>query len=145
MNTLRWCFGAILFFATMVTASADEPRKINFLTAIVDQDGKTITECVKLSEDTSKCAETQDLTLGRLAVAALTRQYPADPTQLSGEDQVRRALLAQTIYKNGEAVLDTKDIDLLCTSIAKLVPRVGYSASVTLQAWQLLDPVRVKK
>jgi len=138
---MKW-IALIALGLTCVTAYADDAHKVNFRAVMTDAEGQTAKICVKADDaNPTKCADNRDLTLGYLALMALTAQEKDE----SGEDQVRRALLAQEVYKNGEVALDSKDTDLLCTAIAKAVNRAGMSASFTLQAWQLLDPARIKK
>lgn len=137
------CFAIGSAFAT-----DSEPHKINFLAPLADLDGRPLQYCVRNEEPDPtkppappKCAEFKDWTLSDLAVAALAVQERDE----SGIEQVRRMVLGQEIYKKGEAALDSKDTDLLCEAIAKFVNKTGTSALLTLRAWQILDPARVKK
>lgn len=124
--------------------AADAPRKIDFSAVMLDENDKPYTDCARADASTGKCLEERDITLGRLALRALTVQFPNEAA-LSGEEQVRRALLAQAIYKAKDMAIDAGETDLICTAIAKIVNRLGLPALVTLRAWELLDPARVKK
>jgi hypothetical protein len=143
---LRVIIIASIVLSVLPAVAEDAPRKINFQTIIADQDGIPLVDCLKVDDATPNvCAKKSDMTLGRLAMRALTVQYPQE-APVTGEDQVHRALLAQEIYKGGEiSDLNTKDIDLLCTSIAKFVNKAGLTSWATLQAWSILDPQRIKK
>lgn len=142
---MRFLFLTACFILAASSAIADDaPRKINFQTIITVDDGLPVQDCIK--PDTAApggCAQKVDMTLGRLAMHALTIQYPQEAQ--TGEEQVHRALLAQQIYKGDGVALDSKDTDTLCTAIAKFVNKSGLSASATLQAWSIIDPLRVKK
>lgn len=140
-------FLAVLFWAVLSRA-ADDPRKIDFTQVITNQDGEPLKECAK-DEETSvpgqrKCIDFTPITLGMLSLRALTVQYPQEAA-VTGEDQIRRAILAEAIYKNTSVTLDGKDTTLICDAIAKFVSKTGQNMLITLRAWQIIDPARTKK
>ena len=57
------------------------------------------------------------------------------PEELTGEEKVKRGLLATKIYKGGLRDIGTKDIELLKELIAK-----HYPSLTVMQAWATLDP-----
>jgi len=127
-------------------ATAEEPvaaRKVNFGAVLTDIEGKPFNwDCKKLNEtDDKKCEEWRPMTLALLASSALSRNSPAT----AGTDQIHRALLAQEIYKGGDIALDGKDTTLVCDAIASFVADTKNSTIVTLRAWEIIDPARVKK
>lgn len=145
---MKWVIaGVFLFLLLLIIANVHaEGRKVDFTAAITNQDDQPLKECVKAKEppNQGECETFQEITLGMLTLRALTVQYPNDPA-VSGEDQIRRALLAQEIYKNASVTLDGKDMTLICDAIAKFVAKTGQSMLITLRAWQMVDPARVKK
>lgn len=142
MNLKSLSLIALLFCGPAL--AADPPRKVNFQTALLDLDNKPINwDCETLSEDKRDCAKWREATLAIVATTALTKQWPNEEIKI--EDQLRRTLLAQEIYKSSEVTLDSKDTDLLCTQIAKLVSKANMNTIITLRAIELLDPVRLKR
>ena len=104
--------------------------KINFATEVCDLDGKAVTE------------NDLTLTLKSIAVNALLLTLTGEngqPEQLSGENKVCHALLAQRIYSE-------ENIDLTAEEIVLLKTRIGsiYSPLVVMQAWNALDPTLEK-
>lgn len=138
---MRW---VILLCLLAGPALANEPpRSVNFQTVLTDLDGKPMNwDCKTLSEDKKDCLEWRETTLSVVSMMALTKQWPNEDMKI--EDQIRRTLLAQEIYKKMDVVLDSKDTDLLCTAIAKLVTKANMSTLITFRAIELLDPVRLK-
>lgn len=133
-----------ILFALAATAIITYPAlagDVNFGITIVDQDDKPMADCTKVDKvDPTKCAEgaTREVTLRIIAIAALNVADPAIPA----DEQVRRGLLAQNIYKSiGPMALDAKDTEILKAAIAKR----GYTPLIVLQAFQQLDPASVKK
>lgn len=126
------------------SAIAAEPLSVNFQTVLTDFDGKPMNwDCKTLSEDKKDCVEWRETTLALVATTALMKQWPNE--ELKVEDQIRRTLLAQEIYKKTDVILDSKDTDLLCTAIAKLVTKANMSTLLTFRAIEILDPARLKK
>lgn len=112
---------------------------VNFSVLIKNEEGAVMKDCAKIDDtDRTKCANERDVTLRLIALAALNVPDATQPA----DEQIRRGLLAQTIYKGvGPIALDAKDTELLKTLIAKR----GYPPLVVLQAFQQLDPASVKK
>lgn len=136
----------ILAFVSLLIARSvghADPRKIDFTTKLTDFEGKVIEFCSETQQVGVLCPDdkVRQWTLGYLAVIGLSVQDPNE----DGYEQVKRMALAQEIYKNSGATLDTKEINLICNSIAKFVNRSGQSGFLTYRAWQLLDPARIKK
>lgn len=78
-------------------------------------------------------------TLKSVAVEALQLSF-ADEQQISGEEKVKRWVLATRIYANPENIdLTVGEIDL----VKKLVGK-AYGPLVVGQAWKILDLVSVK-
>lgn len=136
---------AVALFTADGIIRAEEGRKVDFTAYITNQDNTPLKECVKAKEppNQTECETFQEITLGMLTLRALTAQYPNET--VTGEDQIRRALLATEIYKNASVTLDGKDQTMICDAIAKFVGKTGQSMLITLRAWQLVDPARVKK
>lgn len=134
----------LILLALCSVAYSAEPRSVNFQTVLTDLDDKPMNwDCKVLSEDKKECTEWRETTLAVVATTALMKQWPNE--ELKVEDQIRRTLLAQEIYKKMDVVLDSKDTDLLCTAIAKLITRANLSTLITFRAIELLDPARLKK
>lgn len=72
--------------------------------------------------------------LGKLTCSQC-RAVLVAPKELTGEEKVRRGLLATEIYKGGLVDVGTKDIELLKGLIAK-----EYPSLTVMQAWAVLDP-----
>lgn len=140
-----WVLG-LLFVLLIIANVHAEGRAVDFTAAITNQDQQPLKECVRAKEppNQQECEVFQEITLGMLTLRALTVQYPNDPPA-TGEDQIRRALLAEAIYKNASVTLDGKDMTMICDAIAKFVAKTGQSMLITLRAWQMVDPARVKK
>ena len=75
-----------------------------------------------------------DFTLKTACIGALTMTNPNE--RISGEEKVRRAVLAETIYKaKNEIELDLDEMK----SLKDLIGQHG-SPLVVKQAWDILDP-----
>lgn len=134
----------VLIFLLCSTSVYAESRKVDFSIVLKDLDDKPFQwDCEEFNDDKSICKKWRDMTLRLISVTAIIRQWPNE--NMPDVDQVRRALLAQEIYKKNEVALDAKDTDLICVSIAKLVTKGGLNSLVTLRAWEILDPARVEK
>jgi hypothetical protein len=144
---LRMLLPLVAALTLASNAFAEEPRKVNFLTVLTDMDGKPMmwVDCAKFDSETSptKCVEQtrHEWTLSNLAVVSLAVQDLNE----TGVEQIRRQVLAQEIYKKGEATIDSKDTDTLCEAIAKYVNKGNLTALLTYRAWEILDPARLKK
>lgn len=133
----------ILALALFSASAFAEAGTVNFQTVLTDLDGKPMNwDCKTLSEDKKECIEWRETTLALVAITALMKQWPHE--ELKIEDQIRRTLLAQEIYKKTDVILDSKDIDLLCMAIAKLVTKANMSTLITFRAIEILDPARLK-
>jgi hypothetical protein len=75
----------------------------------------------------------QDGTLRGICVRALLFRDPN--SQMSGDDQLKRYMLAQRLQENDEVDLQAHEITLIKDSIA-----IIFQPMVTGQAWLLLDP-----
>lgn len=81
----------------------------------------------------------QETTLGTVAEVALLASYP-DEANLSGEEKVRRYMLAKRIRSaKGDLALTAEEIAL----VKKLIAR-AFNPLITGQAWALLDPASVR-
>jgi hypothetical protein len=120
----------LLISAALTPVLAGE---VDFSVLMKDAEDKVMTDCV-----TTQCEAKREITLRIVALTALNvaeQNLPAD-------EQIRRGLLAQTIYKSiGTVTLDAKDTELVKTLIAKR----GYPPVVVLQAFQQLDPASIKR
>ena len=100
---------------------AEEEMKINFNQPIHNIQGKDI----------------KDLTLKSISVEALLATF-SDEQSLSGEEKVKRYLLATRIYA------DSEGLDLTVEEIAKIKQLIGkgYGPLIVGQTWEMLDPIR---
>ncbi len=78
----------------------------------------------------------QDVTLGKIAMTALTNVYE-DERNITGEEKLKRYDLALTIY----ALKDNALLDLPVETIAILKDLINksYSTIVVGQAWRMLE------
>ncbi len=147
-RTIKICLWVALI-ANLIMLSAvicrADGHKVDFTAYLTNQDNQPLKECVKAKDppNQNECEAFQEITLGMLTLRALTMQYPNEV--VTGEDQIRRSLLASEIYKNASVTLDGKDQTLICDAIAKFVNKTGQNMLITLRAWQMVDPARVKK
>jgi len=115
---------------------------VDFKAVMKDLKGDALTYCQEADKDRpQKCVDTREWTLRDLAVSALVMQEQNEAPL----DQVHRAALAQAIYVGAVAELDSKDTDALCEAVGRFVNRTGQSAVLTMRAWEVLDPARLKK
>lgn len=100
--------------------------KIDFGASILDLDGEPLME------------GENPITLAAVSVNALLATLTdaqGQPEQLSGEDKVKSATLAQAIHTVGTVDLEAEQVALLKGRIGRL-----YGPLLVMQAWNLLDP-----
>ncbi len=113
--------------------------EIDFSKALRDFDGR---EMVGPDAETG---EMRPVTLASVCVNALHALMDASQRKLTGEQKIKRGLLARQIYTAGEEkkplVLTPDDIVLLKDAIAEAYP----SPRIVLGSWEMLAPASVKK
>lgn len=82
--------------------------------------------------------ESADATVAKACINALIAVYP-DEDNLSGEDKVRRAFLAQRIHINPKIDLTAEEVVLVKSLVSK-----AFSPLVVLRIWEAIDPASVK-
>jgi len=107
---------------------------IDFAAALKGMDGKTNMTQMVTSDDGTPLTEL--VTLGKVAVNALC----AGGQNISGEEHVKRFLLATKIREQQTVTLSTTDIELIKQCIQKIYP----ATIVVAQCWILLDPAITK-
>lgn len=112
------------------------PATIDFTAALLDMDGKPITEPEAGPDGQPHIVEA---TLGRVVCTALTAAF-ADEQNLSGEDKVKRFALGMKVRGNAAATLTSDEITLLKKLVGK-----GFSPLIVGRCWELLDPASVPK
>lgn len=124
---------AVLCLASSVAIAADDPRKINFTTILLDQDNAPITECIDspAPKDFADCKSKQPVTLGVISMRALV----AGEQGLAQDESLKRGQLALSVYKANAVQLPAEDIALIKKQIAK-----NYSPLMVLRTFQILDP-----
>ena len=113
--------------ATLAVAAAltSPALAADFNTPIVNLDGSPV-----LGDDK------QPLSLATVAESALLLSYVDEQNTITGNEKVRRWMLANTIrHEPKNPTLTSEDITTIKNLIAK-----AYSPVVVGQAWQLLDP-----
>lgn len=110
---------------------------IDFNTALRDFDGSEL-----LAPDGG--GEGKPLRLCSVCVNALHAVVETGAKRLSGEEKIKRGILARRIYRAAEfdkapLALKSEDISMLKASIADAYP----SPRVVTGAWELLDPASV--
>lgn len=136
MNALRT--SSLLLMATLsFPAFAEEPRKINFTTVILNQDEKPMRECADdpAPKKDEECKLWQSVTIGMVVMRAL-----AMPEQgLAADVSLKRGQLALRVYKAEDAVLTAEEVTTIKTQMAKM-----YSPLVIARAFPILDPATAK-
>jgi hypothetical protein len=122
----------MMLAAALLTTSAFA-ADVDFSAVLTDQDGATVIDCVG-----SDCAGKPPLTLGKVAMRALTASYQ-DEQSLAGEEKFKRGQLAEKVYAGGAVAISAEDTALIKRLIAK-----GYGPLIVLKAWRLLDPATAK-
>lgn len=106
-------------------------RKIDFTSQFYDMQGNPLGDGPK-----------KKLMLGSIAVNALTMNFP-DEVNLSGEDKIKRFMLAMDIVKatDGTALTDLGVLDLDDPKIQTIRSLIGkaYGTLLVGQAWDILD------
>jgi hypothetical protein len=130
---LRYIIATVLLAASSAAFGADEPRKIDFQTVLVDQDGKGMTECADdpAPKGEEVCKVRRPVTLGMLALRALS----APEQNLAQDESLKRGQLALSIYKSASAQLTVEEIALIKKQIAKF-----FGPVVVARSFSLLDP-----
>lgn len=129
---------AVCMLGPMRCVAADEPRKIDFTTVLLDQDDKPIVaiECANATTD-AECKDKKQ-TIFTLGLVALRSLNLAEANLQPGESQ-RRGYLAVSIYKSAGAQLSSDEITLIKNQIAKM-----YAPIVVMRAFEILDPIPKK-
>lgn len=132
-NKMNKSFLGITLLGLSVTTAVAEP--IDFAAILLGQDGKPVTECIRLNSDRTKCDEEVTLTLGWLSRFALDfTEDRAPPLPLS--DVVKRGILSEKIKANSKLDLSVDEAKLVKDQILKL----SYKTSIKFQAIKLVDP-----
>lgn len=100
--------------------------KIDFSQQLKDLDGDVII-------DDSKKDKPITLTLGKIAIGALTASYVDEPN-LSGEDKLTRYQIAMKIKEGGEVDLTIEEI----SEVKKLIGKYG-AVLIVGQAYQMIE------
>lgn len=122
---------ALLLFPTVAFAA-----EVDFTVPLYGSDGKSVPECLRLSQDRTKCESEIDLTLGWLARFAL--DMPEDKIPYS--DIIKRGTLSEKIKANSKLDLSVDEAKLIKDQIVKL----GYRTNIKFQAIKLIDPKGVE-
>ena len=115
--------------AAVALATSAFAAEVDFSAVITDADNAPVIDCAG-----SDCAGKPPLTIGKLAMRALTASFE-DERNLSGEEKFKRGQLAMRVYDGGKVALSAEDTALIKRLVAK-----GYGPMVVLRAWPLLDP-----
>ena len=123
----------LLFLSSSAVFAADEPRKIDFTTVLLDPDDKPMSECADdpLPKEARDCVTRRPITLGLIALGALA-QYEQGTAP---EEVAKRGALGLELYKSTGATLTPEDIVLLKKQIAK-----RYTPLMAIRAFRLIDP-----
>jgi len=137
---MRAWFLAVGLIAVSLPAYAVE---INLAATINSPDGSPFQDCDKQSRGTpSVCEKWVDLTLGRLAAAAVDRNEP----NLTPQELVQRGWLAMKIRKSlndpmklrgGKIDVDRKELDLIKSQVLKFP---SLTPSAIAQVFELTSP-----
>lgn len=122
---------ALALFSTPAFAS-----EIDFSTTLTGSDGKPVPECMRLSQDKTKCESEIDLTLGWLSRFAL--DMPEEKIPVS--DIIRRGNLSEKIKASPKLDLSVDEAKILKDQIVKM----NYRISIKYQAIKLIDPKGVE-
>ncbi len=123
---MRFVLSAIMMIAAMTAAFA-----IDFSSPITQLDGQPFID---------KDGKPIHTTLAIVAENALLASYQ-DEQNLSGEDKVKRFVLAHKIHD------DEKNVELTAdeiTLIKKLIAK-SYNPLITGESWRILDPASIPK
>lgn len=130
---MRLIAAVLVFVAFWCPALADDGRKIDFTQVILNQDEEPITECADHipPKDDRDCKVHRDLTLGMIALRALTF-----PEQGMGQDEsLKRGQLGLMLYRSPGAELKAEEITLLKDQIRKT-----YGPLIVGITFPILDP-----
>lgn len=95
--------------------------KVDFETRLVDLSGTAIND-----------SEGKPAALRGVVIDALLAQFKDEPN-LSGEEKVKRFILAEKIFR-GETEVSAEDVSLIKKLIGK-----AYNPLIVGQAWQILE------
>lgn len=133
-----------IFIATLLAvpmwfspASAEEPRKVDFTTILLDADNEAITVCVDNPTplDDRDCKARRPLTLGMVSMRALS----APEQGLAPEESLKRGQLAFNVYTSKAAQLTVDELAMIKRLIAR-----AYGPIIVARAFPLLDPASTK-
>lgn len=127
---IRSVIAAAMVVGLVGGASAQEARKINFGTALVDLEGKVMRD----PDDSGKPGAGPVVTVGRAAAAALIVLKDA-----SGAEQARSYMLAMKIVGGEEVELTAAEVKKIEDAVAK-----SYPPLISGQVWKIVDPASVK-
>ncbi len=116
-----------LVLAALVAVWSSSASAIDFTQILTDLDGKP----VKNSEI--------EVTLGAAATHALLTPFP-DEQNLSGEEKVKRFLLATKVREAKDVKLTIDELNM----IKKLVGK-AYAPLLVGRIWEIIDPASVEK
>lgn len=132
---MKFFVAALCALVASSALAGEAPREIDFSTVLMSPTGP-FKECSK-QDDSGKCTEYADLTLGRICVAAAA----APEKGTSVVDQTKHGKLAMKLIDAKELPLDAGEIQFLKERIATL----GYNNIAVYQAVKLLDPAAADK
>ena len=118
----------ILLATAMLITTSVAALAIDFRTPITQLDGKPFT---------NEAGQPDGMTLGKVCTNALMANFP-DEQGLSGDEKMRRFLVAKNIFEHYDYSLNVEEIAL----VKKLVGK-SYGPLIVGQAWALLDPASV--
>jgi hypothetical protein len=115
--------------ALAATLSASPATALDFTAPITQLDGTPFTD---------QAGKPLATTLGTIAETALLASYPDEQATITGEDKVKRFVLATKIHEAKGAALTADEVALIKKLIGK-----SYNALIVGKSWQLLDPASV--
>lgn len=129
----------VLPFALLFASTAAFADPVDFSTKLLGQDGKPVPECIRVSDDKTKCTDEIELTLGWLSRFALDM-----PEERGGSlplsDILKRGSLSEKIKANPTFDLSVDEAKLIKDQIVKL----PYKTNIKFQALRLIDPQGTK-
>lgn len=118
----------VLAFLSSSAFAEDLGHKIDFTQVLTDPDGKPFTECIKLSEDKSKCVDEKELTLGWVAMQSLN----VIEQGINYSDSNKRGTLALKVYKSAGMELSEDEITLIKNQMPKRYSPVVVAKAATI-------------
>lgn len=151
-----FCLAAALAVSAFATPAMAATVTVDFSPALLDASGQPQQDCDHVDRTNPRdvvCDKFVALTLGRLAATAVDQPDPAlklSEMKEHGDLALRiRKTLLDFHSTQGKLELDTRDIELIKDSIAKMATpqagvRAGLAPSLVAQAVELLSPPATK-